>query len=115
LIIGLKQTWQACRARVVRRRAWRIVSLASLAEMLSGPQPAIGGISPVKLPAYVEEILASGFPGIRPLTGRARRAQLEGYLTRVVEREFPEQGLRIRRPATLRAWLAAYAAGTAGG
>src|SRR5205085_951900 len=62
---------------------------------------------------YVEEIVASGFPAIRRLSGRARRAQLDGYLTRMVERDFPDQGLRVRRPGTLRAWLAAYAAATA--
>ena len=43
---------------------------------------------------------------------RARRAQLDGYLARVVERDFPEQGHPVRRAATLRAWLAAYAAAT---
>ena len=31
----------------------------------------------------------------------------------MVERDFPEQGLRVRRPATLHAWLSAYAAATA--
>jgi hypothetical protein len=83
-----------------------------LAEMLSGDGRALTGTSAVTLPGYVDEILASGFPGIRPLTGRARRAQLDSYLSRVVDRDFPELGLTIRRPATLRAWLAAYAAAT---
>jgi uncharacterized protein len=83
-----------------------------LAEMLSGDGRALTGTSAVTLPGYVDEILASGFPGIRPLMGRARRAQLDNYLSRVVDRDFPELGLTIRRPATLRAWLAAYAAAT---
>jgi predicted AAA+ superfamily ATPase len=83
-----------------------------LAEMLSGDGRALTGTSAVTLPGYVDEILASGFPGIRPLMGRARRAQLDSYLSRVVDRDFPELGLTIRRPATLRAWLAAYAAAT---
>ena len=83
-----------------------------LAEMLSGDGRALTGTSAVTLPGYVDEILASGFPGIRPLTGRARRAQLDSYLSRVVDRDFPELGLTIRRPATFRAWLAAYAAAT---
>ena len=34
---------------------------------------------------YVEEVLASGFPGIRTLTGRARRTRLSGYPERVVD------------------------------
>ena len=80
--------------------------------MLSGDQPHIQGNSKLTLTDYVREILASGFPGIRPLAVKGQRAQLAGYLARVVERDFPDQGLRIRRPQTLRAWLNAYAAAT---
>lgn len=72
----------------------------------------MGGSSPVDLAAYVAEILASGFPAIRARSGRARRALLDGYLDRIIERDFPEQGVRVRRPATLRSWLCAYAAAT---
>jgi hypothetical protein len=85
----------------------------SLGAMLAGERPGIVGNSNTTVRDYVEEILASGFPGIRPLGERARRAQIGSYLARVVEHDFPEQGLRVRRPATLRAWLAAYAAATA--
>lgn len=84
----------------------------SLGALLRGTRPPIGGTTGFALPGYVEEILASGFPGIRPLGPRARRTQLQAYITRIVERDFPDQGLRVRRPATLRAWLAAYAAAT---
>ncbi|HEX2743957.1 MAG TPA: hypothetical protein VHN16_06075 [Streptosporangiaceae bacterium] len=62
---------------------------------------------------YTEEIIRSGFPAIRAMPPRARRAQLDGYLARIVEHDFPEQGHLVRRPATLRAWLTAYAAATA--
>lgn len=86
----------------------------SLRELLTGSRPVIEGTTSVALADYAEEIVRSGFPGIRDLPPRARRAQLDGYVARVVEREFPEQGLAVRRPATLRSWLAAYAAGTAG-
>ncbi len=86
----------------------------SLAALLGESRPTISGETDVALPAYTEEILASGFPAIRASTGRQRRSQLEGYLTRIVERDFPEQGLSVRRPATLRAWLRAYAAATSG-
>lgn len=41
-----------------------------------------------------------------------RRAELDAYLDNVVQREFPEQGYPVRRPAVLRAWLSAYAAAT---
>lgn len=84
----------------------------SLAGLLSGSQPAIEGRSEVTLMDYLEEVVASGLPGIRPLPARARRAALGGYLDRVVERDFPQQGLRVRRPDALRAWLAAYARAT---
>lgn len=84
----------------------------SLRDMLAGTHPAITGTSPVDLPGYVDEILRSGFPGIRDLPERARQVQLDSYLTRVVERELPDSGVSVRRPAALRAWLAAYAAAT---
>jgi len=85
----------------------------SLRALLAGARPPLEGRSEVDLGAYLREITASGFPGIRVLPERPRRAQLDGYLARVVEREFPEQGLPVRRPQVLRAWLAAYAAATA--
>ncbi|WP_300681585.1 DUF4143 domain-containing protein [Nocardioides sp.] len=84
----------------------------SLADLLSGSRPAIGGESTLDLDTYVEEILRSGFPGIRDLPTRARSLQLDSYLTRILERELPENGVSVRRPAALRAWLAAYAACT---
>lgn len=84
----------------------------SLASLLSGTRPTISGATPVTLDDYVAEILASGFPGLRGLTDRQLRAQLDGYLARVIDREFPEQGLTLRRPDTLRAWMRAYAAAT---
>ena len=70
----------------------------SLTAMLSGDQPHIQGNSKLTLTDYVREILASGFPGIRPLAVKGQRAQLAGYLARVVERDFPDQGLRIPVP-----------------
>lgn len=83
----------------------------SLRDLVTGSRPRLAGETGVRLEDYVDEILASGFPGIRALpTDRARRAQLDGYVQRIVERDFPEQGHRVRRPATLLAWLTAYAA-----
>jgi predicted AAA+ superfamily ATPase len=72
----------------------------------------VGGATALRLTDYVEEITASGFPAIRGLPPRVRRAELDAYLDNVVQREFPEQGYPVRRPAVLRAWLAAYAAAT---
>ena len=85
----------------------------SLGELLTGRRPAVAGSTALSLVDYAEEIVRSGFPAIRQLPPRARRAQLDGYLNRIVERDFPEQGHLVRRPDTLRGWLAAYAAATA--
>ena len=85
----------------------------SMRALLTGDRPPVDGESSLTLPEYVDESLASGFPGIRRLPERARRAQLDGYIARVVDRDFPEQGHPVRRPASLRAWLTAYATATA--
>jgi uncharacterized protein len=82
----------------------------SLRELLSGSRPEISGATDVRLAEYTGEIIRSGFPGIRHLRGRALRAQLDGYLTRVVDRDFMEQGHPVRKPQALRRWMAAYAA-----
>jgi uncharacterized protein len=107
--------------RIVRLRM-RPLSLAeralpepptvSLADLLTGNRAAIKGSCSLGLLQYTEEILRSGFPAIRPLPERARGIQLDSYLARLAEVDFEEQGHRVRRPATLRAWLEAYAAAT---
>lgn len=73
----------------------------------------IKGMTGLRVKDYVDEILRSGFPGIRDLSEDARSRQLEGYLARIVERDMPENGIIVRRPAALRAWLRAYAAAVA--
>lgn len=85
----------------------------SLGRLLEGGRPPVGGETGVTLADYVDEIVRSGLPGMRHRGERARTAWLDGYVDRVVERDFPEQGHLVRRAATLRAWLAAYAAATA--
>ncbi len=82
----------------------------SLAALLRGERPKISGSCAIGLEDYVEEIVASGFPGLRSLSGRALRGQLDDYLARIVDRDFEELGHNIRDPATLRRWLSAYAA-----
>jgi hypothetical protein len=85
----------------------------SLAGLLRGTA-AIEGETDVRLEDYVEEILRSGFPGIRTAkTGRGLRAQLDGYLDRLFDHEVVENGSMQRRPAAMRQWLTAYAAATA--
>lgn len=70
----------------------------------------IKGNCPLRLKDYTDLILGSGFPGMQHLGGTALNAQLDGYLDRLVDRDMPEAGLRVRRPATLKAWLRAYGA-----
>lgn len=82
----------------------------SLGELLAGTRPQVTGTSKCKLEDYVDEILQSGFPGLRKVSGRALRAQLDGYLRRIVDRDFPELGHEVRNPTALRRWMAAYAA-----
>jgi predicted AAA+ superfamily ATPase len=84
----------------------------SLGDLLRGARPQITGSTDVSLDAYTDEIVRSGFPGLRHLRGRASRAQLDGWLDRVIDRDVPEQGRPVRRPRALRAWLTAYAAAT---
>ncbi len=85
----------------------------SLRGLLTAEATSIEGTSDVDISTYAEEILRSGFPGIRDLPERARQLQLDSYVTRIVERELPENGASVRRPGALRSWLAAYAAATA--
>lgn len=84
----------------------------SLAELLSGSRPSVSGATDARLVDYAREIVRSGFPGIRRFSGRALRAQLDGYIGRVVDRDFVEQGQPVRKPQALRRWMAAYAAAT---
>lgn len=84
----------------------------SIAELLTGRRPTIGGATAIDLARYTEEIVRGGFPGMQTATGRAQRADLDGYLRRIVDRDFPDAGRRVRNPAALRGWLQAYAAAT---
>ncbi|MGA7988058.1 MAG: DUF4143 domain-containing protein [Candidatus Dormiibacterota bacterium] len=85
----------------------------SLRALLSGAKPLVSGHSHLSLSDYADEIVRSGFPAIRRLEPRPLRLALDSYLARIVQRDFAEQGHTVRRPNTLRNWLAAYAAATA--
>ena len=84
----------------------------SLASLLEGGQAALSGESPLGLGDYVEEILRSGFPGVRGLPDLPRNLQLDSYLARIVDSELPENGVTVRHPDALRRWLRAYGAAT---
>lgn len=85
----------------------------SLAELLLGEGAPVAGRTDATLEDYTDEILRSGFPGMRRLSWRPLRAQLDAYLRRIVDRDFPELGHAVRNPDGLRRWLTAYAAATA--
>ncbi len=85
----------------------------ALSALLKGERPQVEGRAEIDLKGYVEEILRSGFPGMRDQPMRSVRAQLDGYVDHIVDREFEELGRRVRRPDTLKRWMAAYAAATA--
>lgn len=84
----------------------------SLRQLLAGDRPRLDAASPLRLADYAEEILASGFPGLRGMSSRALRFQLDSYLRNAVDRDVPEQGLAVRKPEAMLAWLRAYAAAT---
>jgi uncharacterized protein len=85
----------------------------SLAALLGGRRDLVGGTTGVCLEDYARETCASGFPGLRGYGERAVRAQLDGYLDQIVDRDFRDMDHAPRNPDTVRNWLRAYAAATA--
>lgn len=83
----------------------------SLAALMSA-QRAVGGRTDVTLSAYVGEMVAGGFPGLRHLEGRALTRQLDSYIERIATHDLKEAGFAVRRPETVLAWMRAYAAAT---
>src|SRR5665647_2068710 len=84
----------------------------SLADLLSVQAGKITGDTPYELEDYTEQIVGGGFPGMHSLTTAAKTAQLDGYIRRIVERDFPEAGKDVRNPAGLLRWMRAFAAAT---
>ncbi len=82
----------------------------SLSELLDGGRPELSGETNMSLDDYTREIVASGFPGLMGLPDRALRTQLDGYLARIVDRDFAELQHEVRNPSGLRRWMTAYAA-----
>lgn len=82
----------------------------SVRALLGGDRPPVSGRTSWTLEDYVDEIVRSGLPGVRDLGGRASRAQLDGYLRRIVDRDFEELGHSLRNPDGLLRWMTAYAA-----
>ncbi len=85
----------------------------SLRQLLTGKAAPLNGSSELRLADYAQEIVRSGFPGMRDLRERGLSFQLDSYLRNAVDRDVPEQGLAVRKPDAMLAWLRAYAAATA--
>lgn len=85
------------------------VPTVRLAALLHGDKPRIEGKTGVAAEQYAHEILASGLPGLRNLPERVVRAQLDGYIERVIDHDFEEFGRPVRNQAALRRWMRAYA------
>jgi predicted AAA+ superfamily ATPase len=92
---------------------WPGSGTVSLRELLGGGRPPVSGVSAFGLADYTEEIFKSGFPGLRDLPAMRRHAQLDGYIQRIIDKDFPQLGHQPRNPAALRRWMLAYAAATA--
>jgi hypothetical protein len=85
----------------------------SLMRLHSGTASSVSGSTNISPADYASEIIQTGFPAIRSLSGRAHRMQLDGYLQRIIDVDFQEYGASTRRPDLLQRWMAAYAAATA--
>ena len=59
------------------------MTTVALSELLSGRRLPLEGETDVRLADYATEIVRSGFPAIRVLSDRLRRAQLDGYVERI--------------------------------
>ncbi len=70
--------------------------VVSLRQLLGGGRPDIQGRTSATLSDYTAEIISSGFPDVRPLTGRPLREQLGSYLQRIVDVDFEEAGRSVR-------------------
>jgi predicted AAA+ superfamily ATPase len=82
----------------------------SLGALIAGKAHHVTGTTSVTAADYFESIESSGFPGIQHQAPRLRRGLLDAYLQSVIDRDLPELGFSVRRPETIRRWLAAYAA-----
>lgn len=67
-------------------------------------------LSLVERTGQTGSVSLSSFPGLMGLSDRALRTQLDGYLARIVDRDFAELGHELRNPSGLRRWMTAYAA-----
>lgn len=70
----------------------------------------MSGSTSLSLNDYANAVCETGLPGIYRQSPRLRRQLINAYIQRVIDRDVPNQGLMVRKPESLRAWWAAYAA-----
>lgn len=109
----------AGRIRIVEMRPMSLAErrldgpTVSLAGLLRGDMAELGGGTDVTLRDYVNEIVWSGFPGIRTLPPELRAGQLESYVTNIAHHDLAAAGYGVRDPELFRQWLASFADATA--
>ena len=81
-----------------------------LGDLLAGSRPRLEGTTSVGVEQYADEIVRSGFPGIRSQPDRVRRGLLDGYLDQVLSHDIHQFGQTFRDDGSLRRWITAYAA-----
>lgn len=81
----------------------------NISELFAGVAK-IAGHTHYSLADYADAICATGLPGVYRQPARLRRQLIDAYVQRVIDRDVPDQGLMVRKPESLRAWWAAYAA-----
>ena len=82
----------------------------SLSGLLTGNRGRLDGAAEVGVEHYVDEIIRSGFPGIRPHPDRIRRGLLDGYIDQILNHDVHQFGHTFRDEGSLRRWITAYAA-----
>ncbi len=83
----------------------------SLSSLLEGATASVAGRTDFEPYDYAMEIGLSGFPGIRRHPERSG-PQLAEYIERVIHRDIETSGRKLRKPDSLRRWMAAFAAVT---
>jgi predicted AAA+ superfamily ATPase len=81
-----------------------------LRSLLDADGTVVEGATSCTATDYFAAIESSGFPGVHRQPARLRRRLLDAYLRGMIDRDLPDHGVSVRRPETLRRWLAAYAA-----
>lgn len=84
----------------------------SFSQLLNGNLSSVSGMCSLTLEDYFEAIVSSGFPEIQGVSETFREEFLDSYLLRIVDRDLPELGLKLRSTYSLQRWLKAYAATT---